>query len=360
VLAVVALVAAVGAGVALSRVERSAPALPTAVASMPAETLTASVTHWSRVRDLLGGRGADAGVLDRAYDTDASAVSALGTMVPLMDRLYGWSVLDVDWEALAQSRQGAAIVLQMPAGVELGMVRERLGELGYREPFEPAGVWRGGTDLVARLATPTTPLTPLLAHAVVLDDSRRVVFSDSPVYAASAARVSQGTAESLGQQEPVAAVADQLDDALAGVVHVGERACHVMGFRGASAAEAAFAAQRVRSVGGIGRFAAVGVGMEAGDTSGRPGTGLRRPPLVVAMHFDGHLGAGAAADEARRRARLAVGEAPGQGGTYQSRFSVESAGQRGGDVVLRLRPREAGAQLLSDLNPGQLLFASCG
>jgi hypothetical protein len=55
-----------------------------------------------------------------------------------------------------------------------------------------------------------------------------------------------------------------------------------------------------------------------------------------------------------------VGDAPLQGGTYQSRFTVAQAEQRGGDVVLRLRPREADAQLLSDLNSGALLFASCG
>jgi hypothetical protein len=356
----VALLTAVGAGVALSRVERPTPPVPTAVAAMPAETLTASVTHWARVRALLGesvggpGRagGTGEGVLDRAYETDASAVSALGTMTPLMSRRYGWSVLDVEWEALAQSRQGAAIVLQMPSGLDLEMVRERLGEVGYREPFEADGVWRGGTDLVARLATPGTPLTPLLAHAVVLDDSRRVVFSDSLAYAARTARVSQGSVESLGQQEPVAAVAEQLDDSVAGLLHVGVRGCGVMGFRGASGADQRFAAQRVDAVGGVGRFAAVGLGVEPGDE-----VRLHRPPLVVAMHFDDTT---ATADEARRRALLAVGEAPGQGGTYESRFAVESARQRGGDVVLRLRPREADAQLLSDLNTGQLLFASCG
>ena len=70
--ALVTLLVTVGAGVALSRVDRGTPTVPAALASMPAETLTASVTDWARVRALLesdrgsgGGAGTDA-LLDRA------------------------------------------------------------------------------------------------------------------------------------------------------------------------------------------------------------------------------------------------------------------------------------------------------
>lgn len=349
-LAVATLVAVVVAGVALARVDRATPTVPTALASMPAETLTSSVTDWSRVRALLartsGGRGA---MLDRAYETDVSAVSVLADMTAVMSRRYGWSVLDAQWEALAQSRRGAALTVQLPPGFDMDVVREGLAELGYREPFAPDGVWRGGTDLVAGIA-PT--LTPLMAHAAVLDESRRVVFSDTAGYARRTARVIAGSVEALEQREAVAAVADQLQGAVAGVVHTGRRGCQVMGFGSASTGDRAQARQRVASVGGIGRFSAVGMAlMPAG------GGGARRLPLVVAMHFDD---TDAATGEADRRARLAVGDAPEQGGTYGSRFAVAATKQRGGDVVLRLRPREPGAQLLSDLGAGGLLFASCG
>jgi hypothetical protein len=349
VVALAVLVAVAGAGVALSRVERVTPAVPTALASMPAETLTASVTDWAGLRERLAGAGGQAALLDRAYESDASAGSVLGDMASVMERRYGWSVLDGRWEGLAQSRQGAAVIVQLSPEVDLDMVRERLGELGYREPFDRDGVWRGGTDLVATI---DSTLTPLMAHAAVLDDSARVVFSDTAKYAARTARVVEGALAALGQQEPVAAVADQLEGAVAAVVHAGRRGCQVMGFGRASSGDRALARQRVAAVGGLQRFAAVGMGLApAGDA------GLRRAPLVVAMRFDD---TGGVAAEAERRAALAIGEAPGQGGTYGSRFSVAAAEQRGGDVVLRLRPREADAQLLSDLNAGQLLFASCG
>lgn len=346
VVAVAALVTVAGAGIALSSVERTTPALPTALASMPAETLNASVTHWGRARALLGATGG--GLLDRAYETDVSTGSVLGDRATVMEDRYGWSVLDAQWEGLAQSRRGAAVVVQMPPEFDMDVVREGLGELGYREPFESDGVWRGGADLVAGI---DSTLTPLMAHAVVLDDSRRVVFSDNPSYAGRTAGVIGGSVQSLGQSSAVAAVADSLQGAVAAVVHAGGRGCQVMGFDAASGSDRAAARQRVESVGGVAEYDSIGMALMPG-----PAEQMRRAPLVVAMHFDD---AGAVVGEADRRARLAVGDAPGQGGTYDSRFTV-SAQQRGGDVVLRLRPREVDAQLLSDLNTGELQFATCG
>jgi hypothetical protein len=352
--ALLTLVAVAGAGAALSLVPRVSSAVPTALASMPRETLTASVTDWARVRALLPGPAAGGEVspevlLDRAYETDLSAVSVLGEMAPVMERAYGWSVLDAQWEGLAQSRVGASLVVQMPPGFDLEVVREGLSRLGYLPPFESDGVWRGGPGVVASIH-PT--LTPLLSHAVVLDDGRRVVFSDTAAYAARTARVVDGLLPSLAETESVRAVADQLDGTAAAVVHRGGRACSLMGFSRAARGEQAQARARIAAVGGLRRYSAVGLGLAPG-----PGGAARRPPLVVAMHFDD---ASTVLGEAARRARLAVGEAPAQGGTFGSRFAVASAARRGGDVVLRLRPREVDAQLLSDLNAGQLLFAACG
>jgi hypothetical protein len=355
VVALVTLVVVAVAGVALSLTPRRTPPLPSALASMPAETLTASVTDWARVRATLGATGdlgAGAGLLGRAYDTDLSAVSVLGDMADVMEPRYGWSVHDALWEGLAQSRQGAALVVQMPAGFDLQRVRERLRALEYLPPFESDGVWRGGKNVVARI---DGSLTPLLGHAVVLDEQHRLVFSDTKSYARRTAAVIQGSVASLGQQEPVTAVAEQLGGATASVVHTGRRGCQVMGFGSAAAPDKARARQRVAAVGGLRPYAAVGLGLMAGAAG--EGGGPRRAPMLVAMHF---ADAGAADDQVDRRSRLAVGDAPAQGGTYESRFSVASAMQRGGDVVLRLRPREADSQLLSDLGSGALLFASCG
>ena len=66
----------------------------------------------------------------------------------------------------------------------------------------------------------------------------------------------------------------------------------------------------------------------------------------------------AARPNARTRATLAAGPAPGQGGTFGDRFRVTSATAHGRLVVLRLAPRP-GASVLSDLSTGPLLFATC-
>ena len=62
--------------------------------------------------------------------------------------------------------------------------------------------------------------------------------------------------------------------------------------------------------------------------------------------------------DAEARARLAAGPAPGQGGDFGDRFSVERAGSQGREVVLDLRPAE-GSYVLSDLTSGPVLFATC-
>jgi hypothetical protein len=58
------------------------------------------------------------------------------------------------------------------------------------------------------------------------------------------------------------------------------------------------------------------------------------------------------------RSVLASGPAPGQGGDFSDRFSVESATADGSVVTLDLKPTE-GSYVLSDLSTGPVLFATC-
>jgi hypothetical protein len=62
--------------------------------------------------------------------------------------------------------------------------------------------------------------------------------------------------------------------------------------------------------------------------------------------------------DADARARLAAGPAPGQGGDFGDRFSVEEAGSQGREITLDLRP-QGGQYVLSDLTSGPVLFATC-
>ena len=61
----------------------------------------------------------------------------------------------------------------------------------------------------------------------------------------------------------------------------------------------------------------------------------------------------------RARARLAVGEAVGRGGSFADDFELESSKAVGSSVVLEMRPRSKTGFVLSTLYDGPVLFATC-
>ena len=58
------------------------------------------------------------------------------------------------------------------------------------------------------------------------------------------------------------------------------------------------------------------------------------------------------------RARLAAGPAPGQGGSFRDRFTIDDASAHGSLVAMQVTPRPD-ASVLSDLSTGPVLFATC-
>ncbi|MGH3386748.1 MAG: hypothetical protein ACRDO1_19370 [Nocardioidaceae bacterium] len=328
----------VAGGYAVSLLPAERPVVSSGLRALPADTEIAGVTDWRQVRDEVGADD----MLEESYARDLSAASVLAGSAEAMAGPYGWSVHTVRWEALGQSSEGAVAVAQLADDVAVGTVRSSLDELGYRRPSQADGVWAGGEDLVASI-DPT--LTPLLGYVVVRDDGQ-VVMSDREGYAREAAAVLDGDARSFAQTGGVTALASDLRGALATSVYAPARGCAAMGFEDAGAEDQALAARRTKAVGGIRNHRGVGIALVPGEDS---------VDLLVAMHF-----AAPPSGEADRRAALATGEAPAQGGTFEERFSVEAADTRGSDVVLRMRPREPDAQLLSDLGRGPFLPASCG
>jgi hypothetical protein len=75
----------------------------------------------------------------------------------------------------------------------------------------------------------------------------------------------------------------------------------------------------------------------------------------VGFEFDGSDTARSNADS---RATLARGPAPGQGGTFGKRFTVDAVTAHGSVVTMTLTPKPDAA-VLSDLSTGPLLFATC-
>jgi hypothetical protein len=66
-----------------------------------------------------------------------------------------------------------------------------------------------------------------------------------------------------------------------------------------------------------------------------------------------------AKDNLRPRAELAVGEAPGRGGSFSDDLQLVSSRTDGATVLLRLRPKERSGFVLSALDNGPVLFATC-
>ena len=101
---------------------------------------------------------------------------------------------------------------------------------------------------------------------------------------------------------------------------------------------------RVGQVGGVTPLAGLGMAMEPNRT------------LRVVAHFEDSERAG---KNLRPRAKLAVGEAIGRGGSFSDDFKLTTSKSVDSNVVLDLRPREKTGYVLSALYDGPVLFATC-
>ena len=153
--------------------------LQSATRMLPADTLRGSWTDWAGVRREVGatldssssGEEVQA-FLDRAFEAELTGSSALpGSAVTMQDEM-GFSPATAEWELFAQSRAGAAVLLRLQS---LDGVGERLRDLGYTEPAEETGVWRGGPDLLASI---DGTLTPELQYVALVESENLVVTSD--------------------------------------------------------------------------------------------------------------------------------------------------------------------------------------
>ena len=187
-------------------------------------------------------------------------------------------------------------------------------------------------------------ITPELQYVVLLADRGLVVTSDTAAYAAEAARAASGDSPSLGEDDGVAALADQLGEPANALVWSDDFACDDLAMSHADSDDQAKAAQLVRKAGGVSPLDGLAMGMEPDRT------------LRVVAHFED-------ADRARKnlrpRARLAVGEAVGRGGAFSDSFRLTGSRAVGSEVVLDLGPREKSGFVLSALYDGPVLFATC-
>ena len=318
--------------------------LARAVDLAPAGAERLSWTDWSAVRRQVGADLGDspdgesvAAFLDEAFADDLTSTSALvGSSRTMQDEL-GFSPGTLDWELFAQSPEGAVDILGVGDDFAFGELSHRLLGHGFTEPEEADGVWRGGPDLLARIGP---DLTPELQHVALLADRQLVLTSDQVPALEAAVEAASGDADTL---ESVDEVVEASGSPVSAGIFTGGYACQQLAMASADPDD---------------RAAADALLEEAGEVHPMTGfaMGLRTDGDVrVAMSFEDD---DAARTDVETRANLASGPAPGQGGDFADRFTLEDAASSGSVVTLDLAP-VPGQYVLSDLSSGPVLFATC-
>lgn len=343
--AVVVLALVAGGGLLWWRAAHTT-ALQRAMSLAPAQTARFTFTDWAGVRSRLRSdvdASSSAAELDRfldeAYDADLSPMSSLLESSGTLQADFGFSPASLEWELLAQSEQGAAVVMQLPEDADVVAIGDRLAGLGYQRPEDDTGVWRGGEDLLPGIGT----LTPELQYLALDAEDHLVVASDTERYAGVAIDTVTGEADGFDDPDDVDDVVSAVGDPLAAAVYDSDVVCKSLAMGNASEADQDQADQLVSAAGEVSPL--TGFAMATGRDGG----------VRVAMSFADDDQARANADS---RARLAAGPAPGQGGDFADRFRLGRVSASGSVVTMELDPVE-GSYVLSDLTSGPVLFATC-
>lgn len=313
--------------------------LEQAVALAPADSQRLSFTDWAAVRRQVGEASIDSTpeqvtrLLDEAFARDLTSMSALVESTPVLHTSFGLSPATIDWELLAQSPEGAVEILRMPDSFDLQAFESRLEALGFERPDEADGVWRGGADLLAGLGA---DLTPEVQHFAVDVDERLIRSSDSADHLADVLEQDESA-------EVLERVAAESGEPLVAAVYTGAYACGHLAMAKADDDDLARGEALVEAAGEVHPMAAFAMSVRSdGD-------------VRAVLEFETEEQARTNADT---RARLAAGEAPGQGGSFADRFTVASTQAREDLVVMELEPAD-GAYVLSDLTSGPVLFLTC-
>ncbi|HEX7738248.1 MAG TPA: hypothetical protein VF426_01225, partial [Marmoricola sp.] len=308
-----------------------------------------SFTDWHDVRKQFGVDSIDttgaaqSKWLNRAYDKDFTATSAISDESVAMTKYFGFSAADADWEAYAQSTDGAVLVLRMDDGADFDTFAKNLKARGYKEPKSDDGVWNGGPDL---LSTIDPELSPELQYVTLLRKKHLVVTSDKLAYAGEAAKVADGHGDTLaGKVGNTTDLAGKTDHPIAAVLWSRDFACSDLAMTHASAADQKRADQLIAAAGKTSALSGLMMSMNAAGV------------VTVAEQFES---GSQARENLRARAKLAVGPAVGRGeDTFGSDYTLTSSRTKGSTVLLTMKPHDRSQFPLSSIYDGAVIFATC-
>lgn len=316
-----------------------------AVALAPESSVRFSWTDWAGVRTELGSElsaGSPVEDLDdfllTAFDHDLSSASALEESAPTIHTSLGFSPASIDWELFAQGEDGALLIMGLPEDFDYDRLRSELGEAGFAEPDDGEtsdGVWEGGVDVLEEL---DGHVTPELAALRIDEEDGLLVGSDRVAYLEGWPDVKRGDSDD-GVGRAVAATGE----ALSAFAYTGDQVCSALAMTQASDADRTRAAELIEDAGDVHPLAGYVIGELSGDD------------VRVVMAFED---ADQARTDADSRSLLAAGPAPGRGGTFPERFRLGPVVADGPVLTMDLTPVD-GAFVVSELNQGPVLFATC-
>lgn len=329
--------------------ERSRTDLSRALDVVPEQTQRLYFTDWAEVRrvleiddDVIPTASSITAMVERAYETDFSAVSSIETAAVALEENFGFSPATIQWEAYSQEPGGAAMVVKMPDGFDFEKVEGNLDDLGFTAPKEETGVWAGGIDLVAAI-DPT--ITPMLQYVAILADKGLIVTSDQEPYAEKVAAVALGEDPSLADVQVVREVVKPIEGPVAAEVWTRDFACSDLSMsKTENAGDQNEADALIAQAGEITPLTGLVMALDAERT------------FAVSQLFEN---TDAAKKNLPTRAKLAVGPAPGRGGSFSDDLRLISSETQGASVQLRFEPRADTGFLLSALDTGPVLFATC-
>ena len=317
--------------------------LEQAASYAPGDAQRLSWTDWAGVRERVDpGIGAASSAtevgdfLDRGYEKDLTSASALVQSAPVLQTRFGFSPASAEWELFSQADDGAVVIIGMPEDTDFDDIAAHLEENGFDRPDSDTGVWAGGDSLMPSIGSGLSPEVQYVA----LDAERHLVLTgDNGDYLGQVVdRLGEGELPD-GVQQAVEATGHPLSAA----VYSGEQACSALAMSQADPTDERQADLLVAEAGGVNP-------MTGFTMSVQPEGDVR-----VVMSFENDEQARA---NARSRAALAAGPAPGQGGAFTDRVELGDVTADGNVVRMDLRPRP-GAYVFSDLSNGPVLFATC-
>ena len=310
------------------------PPLTAALSTLPQGATVIGFTNW---RQLSSGPVAFGDLGDR----DLATRSDLYTSAATMEDLLGWSVQDLEWEAVAQGGGAGpgVLVAQLDASTSMAAVEEGFEDAG----FEAAGdAWELGPTSLSGAG-----LSTVMQHVRVLARERLVLMSESEPGASAVVDVVRGGATAVTRDRALTDVAGPLSGSDAVFMERLDLGCATAAMPDEESQQQADVA--VRSAGALQEYGASGRGIVARD-----GQGPDAQDLTFVMRF-------ADPSTARRQleVRRALGTGPfiGRNGSMEETLRLDSATTDGATLSLRFGHDPTSAVFMTGYGP--LLFATC-